>query len=59
MTDLLKPAQEWCDIHHVKVLDPDGWRNEMKLPWDTPITEEDFWRRFGVSTVILGGHRER
>lgn len=44
------PADEWCSIFRVEVLDPDGWR-EDGLPWDAPITEREFQRRASVSTI--------
>ena len=44
------PADEWCSIFRVDVLDPDGWR-EDNLPWDAPITEREFQRRLSASTI--------
>lgn len=46
------PADEWCDITGIRVLDPDGWRDD-NLPWDAPITEGEFIRRAMRSTVCL------
>lgn len=44
------PADEWCSITGIRILDPDGWR-EDNLPWDAPITEGEFIRRAMVSTA--------
>lgn len=46
------PADEWCTITGITVLDPDGWR-EDGLPWDAPITEAEFGRRAMRSTVRM------
>lgn len=53
---VLRTPAEWCDEFGVSVIDPDGWRGDLSLPWETPITETDFWRRAMVSTLSGDSH---
>jgi hypothetical protein len=55
MKQLRKPAQ-WAVLNQVEIKDRDGWRGEGAPDWETPITENDFLRRMGKSSVLfLGG----
>ena len=51
-----KSSRDWCqeifgvDIDR-KVLDPDGWRYNDGVDYDTPITRLDFNTRLSVSTA--------
>jgi hypothetical protein len=46
----LLPAEEWCRRLGYIILDPDGWRGRHALPWETPITKDDFVARAWKST---------
>lgn len=50
-TSDLRPASDWEAHFGVKIIDPDGWRMKDGVDWDTPIDEDDFRRRYAVSTV--------
>lgn len=41
----------WQAIHKVLVLDPDGWRRNDGVDFDTPIDLEDYKLRVSMSTV--------
>jgi hypothetical protein len=41
---------DWAAMYHIRVFDPDGWRNEGIDP-HTPISQDDFFRLVSVSTV--------
>jgi hypothetical protein len=43
--------EDWCRIHKVVILDPDGWRGVDSPSWDTPIDEDEFLERMSVSTI--------
>lgn len=47
------PPDEWCRLLGVKVMDPDGWRGQEALDWETPISRIEFGRRVRMSTVRL------
>lgn len=40
----------WCRIKRIKILDPDGWRNDKKS-FNAPLTEDEFDRRMMLSTI--------
>lgn len=51
----LKLPEEWCRIHKVTVIDPDGWRGQKNLPekaWDVEIDEAEFNARVVHCTVM-------
>lgn len=48
--EIKKTADEWCKVHHVKVLDPDGWRNARRS-WYDLLTEIEFRTFLAASTV--------
>jgi len=47
--------EDWCRIHNVLILDPDGWRSVDSPSWDEPIDEEEFIERMSVSTITSYG----
>lgn len=51
----LKHPDEWAKIHHITILDPDGWRfNQEGLiskDYDEIINEKEFLRRAVYSTI--------
>lgn len=49
---VLRTPDQWCTEHGIRVLDPDGWRHGDALPWDTPISLDEFFRRLAKSTVM-------
>lgn len=51
-TEIKRPSGEWCLLHGVTVLDPDGWnRRDFQASWLEPITETEFRQRVAESTV--------
>jgi hypothetical protein len=46
----VRTPDDWCKIHQVTVLDPDGWRVDG-LSWETHITEQEFHSRVQRSTI--------
>lgn len=48
---VLRDAFQWCAIHQVHIMDPDGWRHGDGVDLDTPITFDDFKNRLGESTA--------
>lgn len=53
MSDLRTPIQ-WLEEPEYKgiiVMDPDGWRHNDGVTWDTPITQGDFAMRLFESTI--------
>jgi hypothetical protein len=51
----LKKPQEWLDIIHgdsLKMLDPDGFRDNDGVTWETPMTKKEFEKRFQHCTII-------
>ena len=40
----------WCKLMKVKILDPDGWREDNKS-WEAPLTRVDFLARAAKSTT--------
>lgn len=49
----LKTPDEWCAQYDILIVDPDGWRGTVYLPWLTPITLHEFYMRGMHSTVDL------
>jgi len=49
----LKTPDEWCKILDIRVLDPDGWREDKKN-WNDPISKAEFTKRMLLSTVSGG-----
>lgn len=49
----LQTPETWCERYNLEVRDTDGWRGADALPWETPITLPDFWRRYGHSTARI------
>lgn len=41
----------WCKILGIKILDPDGWREDNKS-WKAPLTEAEFRVRMNKSTLV-------
>lgn len=54
---ILKPPVEWEKSTGIKVLDPDGWREDEKSYAD-PIDLPEFLRRCGPSTVRIADDAE-
>jgi hypothetical protein len=52
MPEILRNAHEWAEHYGTQILDPDGWR-EDNTPLETPISQDDFLRRWSMSTVSL------
>ena len=52
LEDELKTSYGWAEIEGVKIIDPDGWRNDGKLLSDE-ITKEEFNQRLLYSTIHL------
>ena len=48
----VKSPDEWCEIHGVEIIDPDGWRHDQ-LAWETLITEQEFHTRVQHCTIRL------
>jgi hypothetical protein len=48
----LAPA-EWMERKHpdMRIADPDGWRGPEGRPFEDPITEKEFDRRYGMCTI--------
>lgn len=40
-----KTAAEWCGLSGVVVVDPEGWMDQGRSTWTTPITLNEFWSR--------------
>ena len=51
-----KTPDEWCSQYGLHILDPDGWRGTMYLPWETPLTIIDFAGRYSHCTVDISVH---
>lgn len=49
----LRTPEEWGKVKGIRVIDPDGWRGEHGLSWETPITEEDYDNRAAVSSINM------
>ena len=48
-----KTAYEWLEtMPDIKMLDPDGWRENDGITMDTPIKWSEFQRRLNMSTII-------
>ena len=49
-----KTAYEWIEeLRPGEVIyDPDGWRYDDGVALETPITEQDFNRRYSESTIL-------
>jgi hypothetical protein len=48
-----KTAYEWLEkMPNIKLLDPDGWRQNDNVILTTPITWADFQKRLSMSTVL-------
>ena len=50
-----KKPQEWLQIIHgdsIKMLDPDGFRENDGVSWETPMTKKEFEKRFVHCTII-------
>lgn len=50
MSDDTKTPEEWCELLGVRILDPDGWRQDSKSLTD-PITRQEFESRLVTSTA--------
>jgi hypothetical protein len=50
-------AREWAKKHGVVILDYDGWRTAGAPQLEDPITEKDFLKRMGQSTVLDLKHK--
>ena len=50
--DKLKTPDEWCKFHDLRIMDPDGWREDNKS-WSDLITDKEFQKRAMASTVSL------
>jgi hypothetical protein len=49
----LKTPQEWAATRGVRILDPDGWREEGSPPFDQPCEwSDDVGRRLWLCTVM-------
>ena len=60
---VLKTAQEWQNapadpsaISGAVIANPDGWRQNDGVTWETPITWESFLERFYESTLRFVGN---
>lgn len=52
--EVYKTSNEWFALHpEIKLIDPDGWRKNDGVTFDTLITEKEFIIRVGMSTVQL------
>lgn len=49
-TEDRKTADEWCQLLGVKIIDPDGWREDCAA-WGALLTEAEFHQRAARSTV--------
>lgn len=47
---MLRTPEDWCKIHNVQVLDPDGWRGRYGRPWTDEIDEAEFLDRLQICT---------
>jgi hypothetical protein len=50
-----KKPQQWFEILYgdsVKMLDPDGFRKEDGVTWETPVTKKEFEKRLPHCTII-------
>ena len=52
LEDNLKTGYEWAEIKGVRVIDPDGWRNDDKTMADE-ITKKEFNQRLLYSTITM------
>jgi hypothetical protein len=48
-----KTGLEWAKINNVRIIDPDGWRENDGVDLDTPITKSDYNKRISLSTVMM------
>jgi len=57
MDEILRTAEEWLaqpQYAGITVLDPDGWdRRNYEESWNEKISENEFGKRLGVSTVQI------
>lgn len=57
MSEDLKTSDEWLaqpQYAGITVLDPDGWdRRNFTESWNEKITENEFGKRLGISTVQI------
>lgn len=57
MSELYLNADEWLaqpQYAGITVLDPDGWdRRNLDESWNEKITENEFGKRLGISTVSI------
>lgn len=49
----LHHPEYWEIVYHIVVRDPDGWRS-AGVPWDRPITKNEFNQLIATSTVSPG-----
>ncbi|MFC5268438.1 hypothetical protein ACFPJ1_40570 [Kribbella qitaiheensis] len=48
--EVLKTAEEWCQIEGVQILDADGWRGRDGRDWTDPISLAEFQERLATCT---------
>lgn len=48
-----RTTEEWCRVLDWHILDYDGWRDPTAPDRDTPISRDEFERRFRISTVAI------
>jgi hypothetical protein len=48
-----RPALEWAEKENVKILDPDGFRNDDGVTLLTPISYSEFKKRLNYCTICL------
>ncbi len=53
-----KIPTEWEKITGIRILDPDGWRQDNKDWWE-PIDEEEWEKRMMQSTIQMGMTKKR
>lgn len=48
-----RSALEWAEKENVKILDPDGFRNDDGVTVETPISYSEFKKRLNYCTICL------
>lgn len=52
--EVYKTAGEWLALHpEITIIDPDGWRRNDGVTFDTRITEQEFTIRVGMCTIWI------